>query len=117
MKHRFAARYQARQLKKKNGFVRALSVVGGIALLIAGAILMVIPGPGIPVLLVGGGLLAREFKWAATALDWLEERLTKVVRWLKRQWRQAPVPLRVVVVVFVAFVASASAYGAYRVVF
>lgn len=117
MKHRFKARYEARRLKKRNGFVRVLSVVGGIALVIAGAILMVIPGPGIPVLLVGGGLLAREFKWAATALDWLVERATKIVTWLKRQWRQAPVPLRVVVLVFVAFAASASAYGAYRVVF
>lgn len=115
--HRFRAKYEARRHSKRNPFVRALSVVGGFALLIAGAVLMVIPGPGIPVALVGAGLLAREFRWAAVALDVVVDYGSKVINWGKRHWSKASVPLRVVVVVLVAFVASAAGYGAYRVMF
>lgn len=41
-----------------------LVVVGGFALLAAGGLLMVLPGPGIPLVLAGLGLLSLEFEWA-----------------------------------------------------
>ena len=41
--------------------------VGG-ALVVLGLILMVLPGPGIPVLLLGLVVLASEFAWAETLL-------------------------------------------------
>ena len=43
---------------------RALVVVGGFALLAAGGALMVLPGPGIPLVVAGLGLLSLEFEWA-----------------------------------------------------
>ena len=43
---------------------RVLVVVGGFALLAAGGALMVLPGPGIPLVLAGLGLLSLEFEWA-----------------------------------------------------
>jgi len=43
---------------------RALVVVGGFALLAAGGALMVLPGPGIPLVIAGLGLLSLEFEWA-----------------------------------------------------
>ena len=43
---------------------RALVVVGGFALLAAGGVLMVLPGPGIPLVVAGLGLLSLEFEWA-----------------------------------------------------
>ena len=43
---------------------RAVVVVGGFALLAAGGALMVLPGPGIPLVLAGLGLLSLEFEWA-----------------------------------------------------
>lgn len=115
--HRFRTKYEARRHSRRNPLVRVLSVVGGLALLVAGAVLMVIPGPGIPVALVGAGLLAREFRWAAVALDFVVDHASKAITWAKRQWSRASVPLRVVVVVLVAFAASAAGYGAYRVMF
>jgi hypothetical protein len=43
---------------------RAATVVGGFGLLAVGLALLVLPGPGIPVLVAGLGLLSLEFEWA-----------------------------------------------------
>jgi hypothetical protein len=43
---------------------RAAIVVGGFGLLAVGLALLVLPGPGIPVLIAGLGLLSLEFEWA-----------------------------------------------------
>jgi uncharacterized protein (TIGR02611 family) len=43
----------------------------GVALLVAGAAMLVLPGPGIAVILLGLVVLAREFSWARRALDWV----------------------------------------------
>jgi len=43
---------------------RAAVVVGGFVLLAAGGLLMVLPGPGIPLVVAGLGLLSLEFEWA-----------------------------------------------------
>jgi len=48
--------------------VRALFALGGFATLLAGLALLVLPGPGIPLVVVGLGLLALEFRWAERAL-------------------------------------------------
>jgi uncharacterized protein (TIGR02611 family) len=48
--------------------VRALVVLGGLVTLLGGLALLVLPGPGIPLVVVGLGLLALEFRWAEAAL-------------------------------------------------
>ena len=48
--------------------VRTLVVLGGFAALAGGLALLVLPGPGIPLVVVGLGVLALEFAWAETAL-------------------------------------------------
>lgn len=48
--------------------VRGLFALGGFATLLAGLALLVLPGPGIPLIAVGLGLLALEFRWAELAL-------------------------------------------------
>jgi hypothetical protein len=42
----------------------AFHLIAGFACLIAGAALLVLPGPGIPLLIAGLLLLAREVEWA-----------------------------------------------------
>jgi uncharacterized protein (TIGR02611 family) len=42
----------------------------GVALLVAGAAMLVLPGPGIAVILLGLVVLAREFSWARRVLAW-----------------------------------------------
>ena len=45
--------------------VRALIVVGGFALVAVGALLLVLPGPGMLLIAAGLGMLSLEFRWAA----------------------------------------------------
>jgi hypothetical protein len=58
--------------------LRALIVAAGFALVAVGAALMVLPGPGIPVLAAGLGLLSLEFVWARRLRDWLLARAARV---------------------------------------
>jgi uncharacterized protein (TIGR02611 family) len=46
----------------------------GMTLLVAGAAMLVLPGPGIAVILLGLVVLSAEFKWAQRALTWVRER-------------------------------------------
>jgi uncharacterized protein (TIGR02611 family) len=46
----------------------------GTAMLIAGAAMLVLPGPGIAVILLGLVVLSAEFQWAKHVLAWVRER-------------------------------------------
>lgn len=48
----------------------------GMTLLIAGAAMLVLPGPGIAVMLLGLVVLSAEFQWAKRILAWARERFT-----------------------------------------
>jgi uncharacterized protein (TIGR02611 family) len=56
------------------GLGRAARLAGGWALLVVGGALLVLPGPGIPLVLGGLALLAREQRWARRALAVLRRR-------------------------------------------
>ena len=49
--------------------MRIVKVVGGFGLLLAGAVMLVFPGPGWLTIAAGLALLANEFHWARRALD------------------------------------------------
>jgi len=59
----------------------------GSALLVAGAAMLVLPGPGIAVMLLGLVVLSAEFQWAKRILAWARDR----GRYLKDQ-AQARMP-------------------------
>ncbi len=63
--------------------VRRLSrIVGGFTLLLIGIVMLVTPGPGWLVILLGLGLLAAEFVWAKRLMDRIKregERVRSVV--------------------------------------
>jgi uncharacterized protein (TIGR02611 family) len=46
----------------------------GMTLLVAGAAMLVLPGPGIAVILLGLVVLSAEFHWARRALAWVRAR-------------------------------------------
>ena len=48
----------------------------GMTLLIAGAAMLVLPGPGIAVMLLGLVVLSAEFLWAKRVLAWARERFS-----------------------------------------
>jgi len=55
--------------RERHIVVRMLVAAGGFAALLGGLALLVLPGPGIPLIVVGLGLLALEFRWAEAALS------------------------------------------------
>jgi hypothetical protein len=85
----------------------------GLALIVGGAILLVIPGPGLLVIAFGGALIAREFRWAAVALDWTEVELRKVARWARKFWKSASIAVKGLVVLGAACAAAGAAYLAW----
>ena len=46
----------------------------GMTLLVVGAAMLVLPGPGIAVILLGLVVLSAEFQWAQRVLTWARER-------------------------------------------
>ena len=48
----------------------------GMTLLVAGAAMLVLPGPGIAVILLGLVVLSAEFRWAQRVLAWARDRFT-----------------------------------------
>ena len=48
---------------------RVFLVIAGFTLLLAGAVMLVTPGPGMLVIFLGLGLLAAEFVWARRLMD------------------------------------------------
>lgn len=66
--------------KFASGVKLALRVASGITLLIVGALLSLpgVPGPGIPLILVGLWILSDHFTWARRAHGWVAEKWRRV---------------------------------------
>jgi len=66
-------------------WVRRLIVfVIGSTILIAGLLMLVLPGPGILVIIVGLAILATEFVWAERLLIRARDRMARVARKLRK---------------------------------
>jgi uncharacterized protein (TIGR02611 family) len=57
--------------------VRLGRIGAGIGLILVGLALLVLPGPGILTIAAGLAVLATEFTWAATTLEWMKRRFRK----------------------------------------
>jgi hypothetical protein len=75
--------------KPTSRFVLAMRLVAGFALLIIGGLLALpgVPGPGIPVVLLGLLLLSGHFAWARKALAWLRKRTAGLRRTMEGRWK------------------------------
>ena len=110
---RFVRRYESRKRETGSRWKRVATIALGLGLIVAGAIMLVIPGPGILVVAFGGALFAQEFRWAAVALDWAEVRLRKVAQFAERFWKSASLALRAAVVLGAAVLAGGAGYLAW----
>ena len=71
--------------------VRRLSrIVGGFTLLLIGVVMLVTPGPGWLVILLGLGLLAAEFVWARRLVDRIKRQGERVRSVIWRAAKDAP---------------------------
>lgn len=58
--------------------VRISRIGAGLALVLLGLFLLVLPGPGILTIAAGLAILAIDFVWARNLLDWMKLRFKKV---------------------------------------
>lgn len=73
---------------------RGAVTVAGAALLVGGAVMLVLPGPGVAVILAGLALLATEFDWAARLLARIRQHAVLLGAPLQRWWRSRRQPER-----------------------
>jgi hypothetical protein len=62
---------------RSTGVLRIVKVVGGFGLVLAGAGMLLLPGPGWLTIAAGLALLADEFEWARRALDAIKDLVRK----------------------------------------
>ena len=79
-------RVRARQARhrSRNRVYRFAFAVAGFVVLLAGIVMLVTPGPGIPVIILGLTMLALEFAWAERWLERLIDRAEQAVDEVKR---------------------------------
>src|SRR5689334_6588749 len=80
---RFREYYKRSRSGRHGGLRKALVIVAGGALTVAGIALLVLPGPGIVTIALGGALIAKESWLAATALDVVERGSRRMIRRLR----------------------------------
>jgi uncharacterized protein (TIGR02611 family) len=65
--------------------VRVLTIVSGFGLVIAGILMLALPGPGVLTIVGGLALLGREYHWARRLLEWGKTNASRFIRKPDRQ--------------------------------
>ena len=69
---------------------RIAILCGGSLLVVAGIVLLVLPGPGVPLIIAGLALLGTQFEWARRASRWIRERFRAAVAMVKATVLRSP---------------------------
>ncbi|HSU53216.1 MAG TPA: hypothetical protein VLT36_04070 [Candidatus Dormibacteraeota bacterium] len=96
---------------------RVVEPIVAIILIAGGVILCLIPGPGLPLLIIGAGLLGERSITIARGLDWIEVKARKVIAWGTSWWRHATETGRVAAVLIGGVLVGGAGYGAYWITF
>ena len=85
---RFVNLYERRRQHRHGAFSwgRVLVVGAGLLLMVVGVFFLAVPGPGLPVLVAGLGLMSSESLIMARLLDWAERTLRPTAMRLKKRW-------------------------------
>jgi uncharacterized protein (TIGR02611 family) len=77
--------------RQRNRFYRIGFAVLGFVVVLAGVVMLVTPGPGIAVIVLGLAMLALEFAWAERWLEHILNRADRAIDQLTQgsRWRQA----------------------------
>ncbi|HKQ38752.1 MAG TPA: PGPGW domain-containing protein [Verrucomicrobiae bacterium] len=115
--HRFQERYERKQSwrREQSWMQRFGQPAIGVLILGAGIIFCFIPGPGLPLVVVGGALLAERSRPIARTMDWCELKFRKTMRSVKGWWCHASLAARNAAILLAAFVIASAGYGAYQI--
>jgi uncharacterized protein (TIGR02611 family) len=67
---------------------KPLVFIVGFAVVAAGVLMLVLPGPGWVAIFLGFAILATEFAFAEKVRDWLVQFLKNIIAWLKMHWNR-----------------------------
>jgi hypothetical protein len=110
-------RYYRSEQEGRTPLRKFISIFVGVTIFAAGLVFLPAPGPGTLVVALGLGLLAREFRFVARALDGLEPRLRRAAAGAARFWKSSPPLGRAALVLIVIVLAGGAAFGGYELLF
>jgi hypothetical protein len=110
--HRFQNHYR-REHRGTGGFHRVCKLLAGIVLVVAGFVLLFIPGPGSVLIVIGAALLAQESEAIARLLDAFELRVRKLISAAVKAWRGTSMVARSSLVVGVLALAGSGMWFIY----
>jgi hypothetical protein len=113
---RFRERYHRRQRASRGTFTlsKVLYILGGLALIVVSTLFGWLPVLGWGTVALGLGMIAGEFKPAATLMDWLEVRLRRLFRPVARGFRRLSPLARLAVSGTIALLTFGLVYAIYR---
>jgi Putative transmembrane protein (PGPGW) len=77
---RFRNLYELKRASPGGRLYRCAAIAAGVLLFLVGVCFLALPGPGIPILLLGAGLVAQQSRGTAQILDRTELRLRRFFR-------------------------------------
>ncbi len=112
---RFIRRYKRLRARKQPAVVRTLRIGASALVAGAGAVMLVVPGPGSLVIVLGLAMLAGEFRSASELMDRAELRLRKVAAAALRTWSRTSRAARAASVLLALLTLTALGFLAYTV--
>jgi uncharacterized protein (TIGR02611 family) len=95
--------------RERSKVVRAAVVLAGFVVVLVGVAMLVLPGPGLPVIAAGLAILALEFVWAERVLERTVDQMSKATDSVKRASRTQ----RLILVLLAGLVLAAAVTAAY----
>ena len=116
---RFQDRYERNRNARagKSVWNRFVEPVLGIVLVLGGIALLFIPGPGLPLLFIGAGLLASRSRAVAMAMDWIELHVRRVLRSAAEWWRELSALAKKVIVILATCALLGAGYEVWQILF
>jgi hypothetical protein len=114
---RFERYYCSRHESSRSATKKALLIGLGALIMAIGVVFLAIPGPGLLVMLVGAGLIARESLYVSRLFDRIEPNAWKLARWLKRNWQSLSLGSKIVLFAIAAILGLLALYIAYTIFF
>ena len=71
----------------------------GLAVVVTGIVLLIIPGPGWLVIFLGFAIWATEFPWANAVATFVRRQISRCTSWVRRQPRWLPVAVGLAILV------------------
>lgn len=87
--------------------------IAGFTLVVAGVVMLVTPGPGIVVMLIGLAVLSLAFRWAAAVFDGLERSGRRVWNAIPASWKSSWVGRAAFVLMMITGAVAAMASSLY----